>query len=180
MPVTQHSKARRLNASPPGTLFVEIKKYLSASNTTSRKEKRSEQDLNAQQEMADWTESMLWASMAALFLTLIGIYYVRNTLLETRRIGEAQARAYLSPVEEIEVVQPSLGEFFGAEIVVGNTGASPAYGVEGWYGIRVLKSAVGDKRRRILSENFALLGAGNSRNFRKKAKNLAPIDESLL
>lgn len=59
-----------------------------------------DQDLKAQQDMAFWAEwlfyvTVIFGSVGAV-LTIIGIWYVRNTLLEIRRIGEAEIRAYIS------------------------------------------------------------------------------------
>ncbi len=60
------------------------------------KERREAYDLSAQQEMSYWALGMLLASVIALILTVVGVAYVRLTLLETRRIGQAQVRAYLT------------------------------------------------------------------------------------
>ncbi|QDC02155.1 hypothetical protein FGU64_17900 [Mesorhizobium sp. 8] len=51
--------------------------------------------LAAQRSMVLWAAAMFWATVGTAFIAAIGIYYVRNTLLETRRIGQAQVRAYL-------------------------------------------------------------------------------------
>lgn len=53
-------------------------------------------DLKAQEEMAFWAKAMFWATLAAAVIAVAGVVYVRNTLFESRRIGRAQVRAYLS------------------------------------------------------------------------------------
>lgn len=64
---------------------------------------RSEHDLTAQREMADWTWWLLIVAFIQTPITAVGIVLLlRNiqqaddALVETRRIGEAQTRAYLS------------------------------------------------------------------------------------
>lgn len=58
---------------------------------TSREVERSEQDLNAQREMAQWARGMLWAAwivgIATLVATIIGIRYVYLTLVATRAMA---------------------------------------------------------------------------------------------
>lgn len=69
------------------------------SEQTSREDQRADQDLNAQREMADWAEGMLWATLfvgiSTIGITALGVVYVRETLWETRRIGKSQVRAYV-------------------------------------------------------------------------------------
>lgn len=56
----------------------------------------AQRDLAAQRSMALWAAAMFWATFGTVVVAAIGIYYVRNTLLESRRIGQAQVRAYLA------------------------------------------------------------------------------------
>jgi hypothetical protein len=83
------------------------------SSNAAHENTRAEQDLNAQREMAYWAELMVWFSMiigvSSIFITGVGIHYVRRTLdvnsaavkaandaVEvTRTIGEMQTRAYV-------------------------------------------------------------------------------------
>jgi len=65
--------------------------------------KRSKYDLRAQQEMSQWALGMLFASIIALFLNVVGVFAIILTLRETRKmtgttqeIGQKQVRAYLS------------------------------------------------------------------------------------
>ena len=135
-----------------------------------RDEWRDEQDLQAQRSMAVWARWMALFSLAAVFVTAAGVWFVRDTLVatremvreaqrgtaaanraadETRRIGEAQVRAYLGiRVEDIEVellefdlnyfphlkrmvdVMPDVGDRFSHQLVfrtkIKNAGSSPA------------------------------------------------------
>lgn len=60
---------------------------------TSRNYQRAEQDLDAQREMANWAEGILWATLilgsASLVITSIGVVYVALTLRETRNTTKA-------------------------------------------------------------------------------------------
>jgi len=98
---------------------------------------RAHQDLVAQTEMALWAFWMMIVSVGMALITLIGVYYVWMTLLatqgiavDTRRIGEAQVRAYLSTKEvffEITSLLPApVGEFL---VSISNSGQSPALNV---------------------------------------------------
>jgi hypothetical protein len=102
------------------TAVVEYRKCLDAATTldsarqcadyaehSTRESHRAEQDLNAQKEMADWAEGMLWAAwilgIATFGATVIGVRYVYLTLIATqdmakdaKEIGGAQVRAWLS------------------------------------------------------------------------------------
>lgn len=74
---------------------------------TAREQQRAEEDLDAQQEMAEWTKWMLVITLIMAAITLFGVYFVwrtvnltRDTLIatqemaeDTREIGEAQVTA---------------------------------------------------------------------------------------
>jgi hypothetical protein len=85
--------------------------------------KKDKYDLKAQQEMSEWAYGMLWATVFTIFVGIMGIIFVGLTLRETRRIGQAQVRAYL--------VCPK-GNFISYEkhlsvyISIKNVGQSPA------------------------------------------------------
>ena len=96
-------------------------------------------DLRAQQDMALWALWMFIASCSTVLVTGVGIYYVRETLeasrsavraaddavAETRRIGEAQVRAYLS-IESVSIaVDPDAGNI-KLSMDINNAGQSPA------------------------------------------------------
>lgn len=62
-------------------------------------------DLNAQQDMELWARGMLWLAAATFVASAVGVVYVRNTLLESRRTSKAELRAYvmLDGIEPKEV-----------------------------------------------------------------------------
>lgn len=96
--------------------------------------KQAEYDLKAQQDMSAWALGMLIATVWLTVITLFGVYFVWRTLLatqdmarETREIGEAQTRAYLS-IESATVIDEK-GYFTKIRIVIKNTGMTPARNV---------------------------------------------------
>ncbi|WP_300584976.1 hypothetical protein [Marivita sp.] len=128
---------------------------------------RSEQDLNAQRNMARWALWMLVATMMMALITALGVYYVWRTLLatqkmaeDTRDIGEAQVRAYLS-MNDGEVI---IGEIlednelghqvrFDVWLTVHNSGQSPAMGVQvkipKWRETHTIRDVVAGEKRRF-------------------------------
>lgn len=67
---------------------------------TTRESERAEQDLNAQREMAQWSEGMLWAAwlvgIATVSVTAVGVFFVKRTLEqagETNRAAIDAAKA---------------------------------------------------------------------------------------
>ncbi len=105
---------------------------------------RAEHDLVAQQAMARWALFMLYLTGGGLLVTGVGIYFVRENLLEmqetrkvnqaavdaamasnaiARQMGEAQVRAYLAPVAARLMVH---GRGVDVIITVANSGQSPA------------------------------------------------------
>lgn len=100
----------------------------------------SERDLVAQTEMALWAFWMLLVTATVAVITAVGVIFVWKTLVatqvmarDTREIGEAQVRAYLS-VQEVEVEIGREG-FHGSSLTltlsftVKNFGQSPARGI---------------------------------------------------
>lgn len=71
----------------------EARECYQSARYASREQERAEQDLTAQREMADWTEGMLIISAVVGFSTVIitslGVYWVRETLVATRKAVEA-------------------------------------------------------------------------------------------
>lgn len=59
-------------------------------------EHRADHYLTAQRSMARYAWWMIIVTFGTLLTAAAGIYYLRNTLLETRRLGQFQTRAYLS------------------------------------------------------------------------------------
>lgn len=113
-------------------------------------QRRAEEDLRAQNNMARSTLWMMWASIFAVILTFVGVVYVRRTLDQTvaansaaqaavsvtREIGKAQVRAYLS-ISDARVVNVYLSGHPKLILKVRNTGQSPAWGCRtvGYFGI---------------------------------------------
>lgn len=93
----------------------------------SREEQRAEQDLSAQREMADWAEGMLIVTFVVGFGTVFAAsaaaWFALGTIRETRRIGEAQVRAYLTCVGGSYRIGQQLCV---AHITLKNFGQSPA------------------------------------------------------
>ena len=94
----------------------------------------TEQDLQAQQEMATWAFWMFAASVGAVAVSLVSVVLLVGSLRQTRNaisldreVGHAQVRAYLS-VDPEGIKAGPLG-ITEAEIVIRNTGQSPAYAV---------------------------------------------------
>ena len=59
-----------------------------------RENEHEKRDLEARE--AFWAPLMFWASIGTVGAAVIGVFYVRTTLLEIRRIGRAETKAYLS------------------------------------------------------------------------------------
>lgn len=118
---------------------AEIKECFAADEGTRRSETRAEQNLNAQQEMADWAEAMLWTSIISTLVTAIGVVYVALTLAETRNavkaaddavvvtreIGQAQVRAYIA-IGNLKVDGFLVGIKPVVSFTIKNVGQSPA------------------------------------------------------
>ena len=85
--------------------------------------------------MAYWAQALFWLSAVGAIISVTGIYllfvslrHTRTAIADTREIGEAQVRAYLSvsaddgefPIIGYKTLRPS------AETKIRNYGASPA------------------------------------------------------
>lgn len=89
-------------------------------------------DLAAQQSMAESTRGVHWAAWFTVIFTCLGAYLLWQTLLstqdvvaETRRIGEAQTRAYLT-IDDGVVFPNQSQTFLSYKLKLKNTGSSPA------------------------------------------------------
>jgi hypothetical protein len=124
-----------------------------------RDEWRSEQDLEAQQDMAFWAALMFFASCTGVVITGIGVYFVKHTLDETRKatvaaIGAAEAaehsadsykfseRAWIASgkVRVTSSFPPPAKKLTGVAFAITweNTGRTPAVGCKLWSDIRVV------------------------------------------
>lgn len=99
---TDASKRTKAECAKRPTVQAAIECYDDAEKT-SREHQRAEQDLNAQREMADWTETMLWSGLVLGVLTTaiagLGVYWVRATLVEARNTTAAATAATRAAVE---------------------------------------------------------------------------------
>jgi hypothetical protein len=107
----------------------------------------SRRNLEAQEKISAWAPRVFWAAFAELIVTAAGVIVIWLTLTETRRIGQAQVRAYVD-IESIFVTfrtdwVPS--QFHPqVEIVAKNSGQSPA---RGFVWRPTLQYFAGDSRR---------------------------------
>ena len=125
-----------------------------ANQEPDRKEWREETDLQAQRNMSKWALAMFIVSGAGVIVAVFGLLFIKETLLatqkaakyafdtlhqaklttkaandtvaETKRIGEAQVRAYLSIVD-LSVVVSEEGITHKLRVTVKNSGQTPAY-----------------------------------------------------
>src|ERR1700753_657679 len=88
----------------PSDLFAikdQIKSVATALEAANNKKQSDEEkdearrNLAAQEKIAFWTAFMFWVGLGEIAVTVVGVIFVYWTLTETRRIGEAQVRAYL-------------------------------------------------------------------------------------
>lgn len=109
-------------------LEKEINSYIEEKNTS--------QDLKAQKDMAYWAQVMAWVTVAGFFVSVSGLFLMlfvslrqtRTAIKDTRELGEAQARAYLSldisgndfPIVGFKEENPNV------ETKVTNFGSSPS------------------------------------------------------
>lgn len=111
-----------------------------------RKDQREESDLNAQWQMARWTENAVYVAVASCILSFIGILLIWSTLIHTRRAAEAARdandimRSEQRPWIKIKIKGAALTVKDGlliAEIAVEcrNIGRAPAFDVH--VGVRV-------------------------------------------
>ncbi|RVB72391.1 MULTISPECIES: hypothetical protein [unclassified Mesorhizobium] len=126
---------RQLEQRCAGLEGKEIFDCLKEQIETAREPSRSEEDVSAQKEMARWALWMLVVSgvvgFATLGITAIGLYYIRDTLavtrramLDTRSIGQAQVRAYLSCTGGDFGIEKN---WFTCRVHLVNKGQSPAF-----------------------------------------------------
>lgn len=90
--------------------------------------------LHAQENMALWAMWLFVATLGTIATAGVGIFYVRQTLMETRRLGQAEIRAYLSCEG---------GEYSAEEsrmqccAIVKNYGQSPATSISATYRLAI-------------------------------------------
>lgn len=89
-----------------------------------RDKERAEQDLRAQQDMAQWAEKLIWFSALEIVLGGLGVLYVVRTFNQTQKIGVAQVRAYLTCIGGDYTITDDICMI---NIHVSNVGQSPAF-----------------------------------------------------
>jgi len=95
-------------------------------------EHRTNHDLTAQRAMAKYAWWMIVVTFGTLLTAAAGIYYLRDTLKETRRIGETQTRAYVH-AKDAEIKSTYDGTFDKIILTVENVGETPAK----WFSVGV-------------------------------------------
>ena len=102
---------------------------------TTQQEKRSEYDLQAQQDMSAWALGLLIAGVWGLAMSGVGLWALFRTLRETRNmtiatqtVGERSTKAYLS-VEKCAVIWPQDREPHQAVFTFKNSGQTPALNI---------------------------------------------------
>ncbi|WP_411816769.1 hypothetical protein [Hyphococcus sp. DH-69] len=86
-----------------------------------------ESDLLAQERMAFWTKAIGVFTAIGLGILFVTFAATRDAVVETRKIGEAQTRAYLSVIDA-EIVDPEFSDFaFDVIVTIKNFGQSPAF-----------------------------------------------------
>jgi hypothetical protein len=126
---------------------------------TSRSDQRAEYDLEAQRQMADWTLGVLGLSILTLGVSVFGIYYVRQTLMETRRIGQAEVRAYVTcESARFEVTPMGLS----VKPIFHNTGNSPTSTMKIMAGLKAGNTLSAIVDGRTLKFENELLGSAPS------------------
>lgn len=91
--------------------------------TANKEDQRAGYDLRAQQDMALWAFSILLVSIIGVIVSIGGLIGLFWTLRETRRIGQAQVRAYPAITRGRIKVSPDKAVFVSTEIK--NFGQSP-------------------------------------------------------
>lgn len=134
---------------------------------------RAENDLVAQTEMAWWAFWMAIVSGAALIITAVGIYFIRETLVETRKavkaaddavdvtqdVGQAQVRAYVACQSAKFAVDL---DAFWCAVTLKNAGQSPAFDVEMTGSILCMHQSKGDDGRTEFSRVTSNITNGNA------------------
>ena len=106
-PVTTNERIDRVCVGNIGSALITcVQKEVEAAHD----HRRSESDLSAQQDMSQWAYWLLWVSIGGIAVSTLALYLIWRTLkvtgdtltatqnmaTDTREIGEAQVRAYLS------------------------------------------------------------------------------------
>ncbi len=98
-----------------------------------REAKRSEYDLRAQQDMAEWAYAMFLVTGGGTAIAIFGIVLVfftfgeaRQTNVISREMGQRELRAYVG-IEKTEITGVEIGSAPKAKLSFVNSGSTPAY-----------------------------------------------------
>lgn len=118
-----------------------LRKCVIEAAESAQNKSEARQDLYAQQDMSQWAFLMMLISGCTLLITGLGVVWIKDTLIETRRavrsaddavnvtreIGQTQTRAYLDTVK-FDILPVKTGDdfiFYGV-VHLKNSGQSPA------------------------------------------------------
>lgn len=98
--------------------------------------------VDAARDSANWARRAFWAGIVSLLLLLFTLWQTRRAIIETRRIGQEQTRAYVS----VNAVEVEIGEDpdFGLKaprptLTFSNAGATPACNISYYCGASHIK-----------------------------------------
>lgn len=131
---------------------------------------RAEEDLVAQTEMALWALGMLIVSAVALLATIVGVVYVRSTLLETRRFGEVEARAYVN-LKSVVLTPLGGGQPIIATVTIHNSGNTPARKVKAW-----AHAILSNESRPQLWIDYGIIAPDGEIEIERVIKKVLPVD----
>jgi hypothetical protein len=102
----------------------------SANNDANSAEEKdyAQRNLKAQERVADWAPAVFFVAFIELIVTAVGVYFIYQTIKETRRIGQAQVRAYVS-IKSVAIRFVDITEnmtYPSVSVVAENSGQSPA------------------------------------------------------
>jgi hypothetical protein len=118
----------------PATIQNDIQRIANALEAANNKkqppeeENRANRDLAAQESVANWAPAVFWVAVVELIVTAVGVGLIYKTITETRRIGQAQVRAYVS-IKSVQVNFVDIAENMthaAVSVVAENSGQSPA------------------------------------------------------
>jgi len=139
-------------ANVPPSLPITVQDYIkriasaleaaNAKKPSADEQRRADEDLNAQKEMARWAKWMFWVGVAELLLTMLGVFLVwrtlkaswaaanaaENTLNAMKDTAARELRAYVGVTVERQSF-PEYGQPMHFKISVKNHGQTPAYNV---------------------------------------------------
>ena len=134
---------------------------------SSNEQKTAQYDLEAQQQMAEWALMMFVATSAGVVLLFFTWRETARVTIETRSIGEAQVRAYLT-FGKVEIIYNSHRNFLAAIIEIKNSGQSPPEN------FKILACCEADVNQAGMVKTFPVDGSGSVENWRK------PFNQSLV